>query len=701
MALLRERRSRIPITLAILATASVLPLCAGGAEWHVAPGGDDSWSGRVPTPNADRTDGPFQTLERARDAVRAGRSSGDVTQGATVWLHDGTYRLSRLWTLTAEDSGTAEVPITYRAAPGARPILSGGQAVTGFEPVTSPAEVQRLAPEARESVLRADLARSGITDHGRPVGAGTRAELFVDDRAMTLARWPNEGFVTIAKVTGPEPFEERGTRGNRIGQFTYENNRPQRWMAEPDVWLHGYWFYDWSDSYQKIAAIDPARHEITLAAPHHGYGYRAGQRYYALNALSELDAPGEWYLDRDAGIVYLWPPEGADLASRPPVLSIRSSLVEMKDVSHLTLRGLTFEHARGTALNIQGGRGVTIAGCTIRNVGSWGLRVAGTDHAVVGCDILQTGAGGISLDGGDRASLTPGNLLAENNHIAGFGRIERTYRPAVAVEGVGHRVRHNVIHDGPHNAIQLSGNDHQIEFNEIFDVCYETGDVGAFYTGRDWTARGTVIRHNHFHDIAGPGLYGAMAVYLDDAASGFTIAGNLFERAGRAAFIGGGRDNQVLNNVFVDCEVAVHVDARGLGWMRDHVEPGGTLPERLKAVSYKEPPWSERYPELPGILDDDPGAPKRNRVERNLCVGGRWTEIEDKAEPHVTLRDNLVDVDPHFIAPEHGDYRLRDDSPAFAIGFVPIPFDRIGLQRDDLRASWPVEAPRRPRTSGR
>ena len=319
------------------------------------------------------------------------------------------------------------------------------------------------------------------------------------------------------------------------------------------------------------------------------------------------------------------------------------------------------------------------------------MRISGGGtNGVVACEVYQTGEGGISLSGGDRARLTPGGHYAENNHIHNFGRVVRTYRPGVGVSGVGQRVVHNVIHDGPHNAILLGGNEHLIEFNEIYDVCYETGDVGAFYMGRDWTARGTQIRHNYFHDIHGPGLYGAMAVYLDDAASGTSVIGNIFYRSGRAAFIGGGRDNQIENNIFVECDPSVHVDARGLNWMRASVEENGVLRQRLAAMPYQRPPWSERYPQLLTLLDDQPGAPKGNVVERNIRVGGKWLNVDKAAAPWVSPTNNWVDREPGFVNAERLDFRLRKDAPARAIGFRDIPVDEIGLERRDWIEVGPV-----------
>jgi hypothetical protein len=650
----------------------------GDTEYFVSTHGSDT--------NPGTQAQPFATLQRASSAVRELKKRSNLPQaGVTVWIQAGTYYVNEPLTLSDEDSGSKNAPIVYRGQSGQEVRIVGGRQVKGFQPVTDPEILKRLDVSVREKVVCADLKAAGISDYGQVAAQSNRLELFFRDEPMQLARWPNEGFLQIVDVVGETPTTIHGIKGTREGKFTYSDDRPKRWTDEQEIWLHGYWFWDWSDSFEKVSSIDTGKRVIETVPPYHGYGYRKGQRYYALNILAELDRPGEWYLDRQKGILYFLPPSPIDQGKA--VLSTLRHLFVLKDCSWVTIRDLVLEATRSTAVTISGGTGNTIAGCTIRNTGSWAVSISGgSNNSVLGCDIYRTAEGGVSLSGGDRGSLTPAGHRAANNHIHHFGRIYRTYRPAVSVSGVGNQVAHNVIHDGPHNAIQLGGNDHTIEFNEIHHVCFETGDVGAFYMGRDWTARGTIIRHNYFHDIKGPGLYGAMAVYLDDAASGISITGNIFNRAGQAAFIGGGRDNLIENNIFVDCQSSVHVDARGIGWMKYHVDAGGTLPERLKAVPYKQPPWSEKYPQLVNILDDSPGQPSGNIVRRNISFGGKWLDVENEAMPLIKFEDNLVDKDPHFVDAEHQDFRLRPDSPAFALGFKQIPAEKIGLYRDEYRS---------------
>jgi hypothetical protein len=350
---------------------------------------------------------------------------------------------------------------------------------------------------------------------------------------------------------------------------------------------------------------------------------------------------------------------------------------------------MTLEAARGTAVTIAGGTGNQIVGCAIRNCGGWAVKIAGgTASGVVGCDIQETGEGGIALDGGDRKTLKPARLFAENNHIHHYSRWNRMYQPAISLEGVGNRAAHNWIHDAPHEAIAFGGNDHVIELNEIDHVCTEANDAGAIYSGRDWTMRGTVIRHNFLHHITGFQGRGCVGVYLDDMFCGTRITGNIFYQVTRAAFIGGGRDNTIENNVFVECRPAIHVDARALGWAADTVDD--TMKVRLQAMPYQQPPWSERYPRLVSILAEAPAAPRGNRVSHNICWGGQWEEIEEKARPGLTLADNLLDQDPHFVDAANLNFQLRADSPAFRLGFQHIAVEKIGLYRDERRASWPI-----------
>ena len=643
---------------------------------YVAPDGSDE--------NLGTRAKPFGTLERARDAVRAGG-------GTTVVLKAGTHERAKPLELTKADSGTAAAPVVYRAAPSAEVRLSGGKRVTDWKPVADKAMLDRLDPAARGKVVQADLKALGVTNYGSPKGGGL--ELFFNDQPMTLARYPNDGFIRITGLVEPNTVNVRGTKGSKTGKFMYEGDRPARWAGEKDAWVHGYWFWDWSDQRHPVESIDAAKKTLAVKPPYHGYGYRVGQWFYGLNLLCEIDQPGEWHLDRETGILTFWPP--SDVAKGRAVVSVIPTLIQAKGVSHVTFQGFTLEACRGTAIRIEGGTDCHVVGCTIRNLGGSAVDIAGaTDSGVYGCDITGTGDGGISLSGGDRTTLTPARLYAENNHIHHYARWNRMYKAAIHLGGVGNRASRNLIHNAPHMAIGFGGNDHVIELNEIHSVCHESNDAGAMYSGRDWTQRGTVVRHNYLHHISGFQGRGCVGVYLDDMFSGTEIVGNVFYQVTRAAFIGGGRDCTVENNLFVDCRPALHIDARAMGWAAGSVP--GVMKQRLDAMPYKSELWRKRYPRLVDTWDDEPAKPKGNVVARNVSWLGRWDGVDARSRPFVTFTDNLVDIDPKFVGTPPRSFELRKDSPAWKIGFKPIPLDRIGLYRDARRASWPVTHSVRP-----
>jgi hypothetical protein len=271
------------------------------------------------------------------------------------------------------------------------------------------------------------------------------------------------------------------------------------------------------------------------------------------------------------------------------------------------------------------------------------------------------------------------------------------------LDGVGNRAARNLIDHAPHEAMSFQGNDHVIEGNEIHNVCEETNDAGAIYSGRDWTRRGHIIRHNYLHHIYGKDGKGANGVYLDDCLAAATIENNIFEEQVRPIHIGGGRDNIVANNLFVNCKSALHIDARGLGWA------SGSFPDmkqKLEAMPYQSPPWSTRYPKLPGILADEPMAPKGNIIERNVMVASQWDDIEKVALPYITMRNNILDApkgmqhvltENGFFAGALGFIRDKDMVPSQtdmdalkAIGYSPISLGNIGVYRSAERASWPI-----------
>ena len=368
----------------------------------------------------------------------------------------------------------------------------------------------------------------------------------------------------------------------------------------------------------------------------------------------------------------------------------------MTNASHVTFRDLVLEDSRGCGIYIAGGSANRIDHCIVRNVGSVGIMIgegangedigdigwsylsrlyqqpawnrnAGTDQGVVDCVVCDTGADGIILGGGDRKTFTPGGNFVDGCEVYRVGRWYEQNHPAVGIDGVGNRVNNNYFHDMTHAAVMFRGNDHLMERNELARCVTRSDDAGVFYTGRDPSARGNVIRNNYVHEC-GPakalaGGVGTFAVYFDDGTSGQLVSGNIFCRAAApgavnaTVMLNGGYDNVIESNFFIDCPPKVADRAMKPADWNAFVRTDIEMQRLRKAVDITAPPYSTRYPQLASVYDDSPNV-RRVNVDRNNHELAD-PRIADALE-HQGLREAPQDLQARFKA-------------------AGIPFDQIGL----------------------
>ncbi len=706
-----------------------------GATFFVAVGGNDAWSGTLAEPNATQTDGPFATLDRARDAIRKMKKAAPLPDGGvTVRLRGGCHLLRQTFKLGAADGGTPAAPIVYRAYENEKPLLMGCQPVSGFVPYQG-------------KILKADLAAQGLR------GVYFR-QLYFAGKRQHLARYPNYdpnnpygGGWAYADGKSLPMYVDIPGEDRRTLHYKAHDARP--WARPEEGQVFVFPRYNWWNNVVRIASIDRQQRIVRLAADA-SYPIRPGDRYYVQNLFEELDSPGEWYLDKNTWTLYFWPPPGAGEKGLTAYAPTMRTIIQIgPGTARVAIRGLTIEGCEGTAVTLTNTADCLIAGNTIRNVGDYGgagVSVSGGKrNGVAGNDICETGSHGISLSGGDRITLTPAENYADNNYIHHVGVF---YKQGVGIDmtGCGNRASHNLIHDGPRMGIQFAGNNLLLEYNHIRHMNLETEDTGAVYTGgRDWIgSRGSVIRYNYFHDMLGYGRengkwvspHFAWGVYLDDNAGGVDVIGNIVVRASRAGIhLHNGRDNVIQNNVFVENAL---VQVEYSGWTEAHKYWTTHLPTMIKGYESvaHQPAWQNmrnmRLHPTQAVLPDktimsgnvlqrnifyyrNPAAKlfrfshvnfHYNTSDYNLVyhfgqplVTG-FSRIKAKAPApnrdeweswRATGQDqHSLRSDPLFVDPEKDDYRLRPDSPAFKLGFKTIPVEKIGPYRDPLRATWPI-----------
>ena len=715
----------------------LLPYAAlATVDVYVSPDGDNNQPGT--------REKPFQTLKRARQAVRQLRvSPEEPTETVTIWLEPGTYVFRETFALDQRDSGTAQHPVVYRASQPGRVRIIGGRDIplSAVQPVTEAKILDRIIETpARQHVRQVDLRAIGVTDYGQMRPRGFRRpyinpglELFINGCALQLARWPNEGVVPVGEVLdrgsiprGSGELVANGDYSNRGGTFRYDYDRPQYWSQAEDIWISGFFCHGYADDTVKIASIDAENRTITTGQAHM-YGFASGKpwrAYHALNLLEEIDQPGEYFVDRHSGILYFYPP--ADRIKTIAVSLLDGPMVAMQGASHITLRDLTFEVSRGIGIYMERGTSNLIAGCTLRNLGvlavcvgmgvepdtiyrhnftgkpcsrqlgSWHEHIyenstfdrqAGTNHGIVSCDIYNTGAGGISLGGGDRKTLTPAGNYVRNCDIYNNNRLDRSYKASVNIDGVGNRIEHCDMHDTPGGAIYLHGNDHIIEYNHVYRTCLDADDMGVFYMGRDPSEQGNIIRHNYFHNNGNDHGGRTCILYFDDDACGTAVIGNVFyHNKGDCGWINGGADHVYRNNIFVENPRNVYTGRWQLNY---NWRTSPIMKKRLlEDLDITQPPYATRYPRLLESFNKHMDADRGQYIWHNVSYrSGRF------GGGTYILKNNLAtSEDPGFVDPGDMNFQLRDDSIVYRKipEFEKIPFEKIGLYQDAFRRKLPV-----------
>ncbi len=669
---------------------------------YVSPTGSDAAGGR-----SGQT--AFQTIARARDEIRALKTAGPLPErGIAVEIAPGEYGLSDSLEFGPQDSGTTAAPVYYRASGSGPVVIHGSRVLKTAElaPVSDPELLRRMDPAVRGKVLGASISALGLL-HAGPFpekfdDSGGIFELFWNGKRLPLSRWPKEGWTTMKRVVVNGDAKTPGT-------FEYRDDRPQRWVSNRNLWLKGQWRVAWEEPAVRVAAIDTKTRTITFAqALPLGIGNKytrpAGngkEPWCAINLPEEIDLPGEWAIDFATRTLLLLPPAGA---GELRVSQLEKPLVNVNGAANLKLIGLTFDASLGHGVVMEKSESNEIAGCTFRNLAKFGVILDGYRSGVRSCDMHDLGEGCIFISGGDSKRLIPSENFVINNHLHHYAVRKAMYSAAVDVgfggapnydkhrPAVGIRVANNLIHDGPRDAVLVSGQDNVFEKNEIFRCGFASEDLGAFYSWFDWTIRGIVIRHNYIHDTIG-------GVNPDDGASGSLIEGNIFAGPRTGVWIASGPDHTIRNNIFIKYEGPIlGIDDRGgsRGYAKNP-----RLAKPVQELQPQQEPWSKHFPEMATLLESRPELPLRNKFTNNLIVIQKGDPVLLKMNPKNKVDPALFSeggnyvtaLDPGFIDIANSKLALRPDSEVFTKipGFKSIPFDQIGLFKDACRRELPAD----------
>ena len=514
-----------------------------------------------------------------------------------------------------------------------------------------------------DGLFKLNLKSSGIADSGRfGLGPykefwknydipkphmddeGPGLEMYFGDKKMNISRYPKVGYMRIKKALGKtEKLFQGEKNGSEEGIFIPSDVEFFKRENTDELHLIGFWNADWATQKHKIKSFDKETGIIEVVEPYHTFGYRDGTcftgeiggKFYAINALTEVREPGDWYIDRANDEVYFIPYEGQEYID----IAVCEDLFKAENEKNITIKNIDISRCRRSAFKFNNCEDVHIESCCVKHVGCWGVLLDNCESSSVShCRVNNTGGGGIACSGGDRNVLKSSKNFVCNNEIHTVACWNKTYSAGVEINGVNVVVSENNIYDVPSLGIVFQGNNHIIEKNKLTNCCCESNDAGAIYAGRDYTCQGTIIRYNHLHNMKGFEDRGCVGIYFDDGMCTAEVYGNVLTNFTYVGIlIGGGRNFDVHDNIFSDCKISVMFDDRLDRWASGNKR----LVEHLGDVPYRSEIWKNAYPALYNVLDDEPTLPKYNKFYNNTIIGGDGVAMTyEKIEKYFEHFDN-------------------------------------------------------------
>ncbi|MGE5657475.1 MAG: right-handed parallel beta-helix repeat-containing protein [Actinomycetota bacterium] len=508
-----------------------------------------------------------------------------------------------------------------------------------------------------------------------------------------------------------------------------------QWKNWDGAEVHIFPAWGWLNTILKVKSVDPDKQTLFVNSEQ---DIRSGNRFFITNVREALDSPNEWYLDGKTGELIYWavqpnfPNQEVVAPALKQLIVLQGNSQTGRFVKHIHFRGLTFtdtdytvfesssdsknlpdDSAQSSHPNIFSNGYYTpadaafllvaaqqclIENCTFVNLGGYAVRLEqhSSQNEIIGNNMLQLGQGGVVLLGS--AETQPVNNLIAANNIEDCGLIYKHVAGVYLTTGSSNRIAHNRMRRLPRYGVSLKtynkndySHDNIIEFNDITDTNQETNDTGTIeLLGRDRQNSGNIIRYNFLRNSIGMGTdsYGKMlspfmasGIFLDDHSSGVTIYGNVIAGSSTGAIMcSNGKDNKIENNIFFVDKAKYSINLLQL----DELMQGNIFKRNIIVLDNANGAfwkshsrnWNRQtLAEVDFNLYWHRGGLDLVKMVSSLTPEGSFTQWQEAGFD----RHSLI-ADPKFANPEKGDFRMAPDSPAFQLGFKPIPLARIGLE---------------------
>jgi hypothetical protein len=628
---------------------------------------------------------PFASIGRALEKSR--KTSGKVV----INLMEGTYFLSQPIVFSPEDSRKENETLTITNFKYQKVTISGGILLN-------------LKWKAyKNGVWQAKVTQNLVFD-----------ELFVNGQLQHMARYPNyDSFAHYFGGTAPDALSKE---------------RVALWKSPEGGYVHAIHPCEWGDIHYVITGKDE-KGELTLEGGwQNNRKMGMHQKYrFVENIFEELDTVNEWFYDKKTKILYYYPPKDMDIKTAKFETPQISHLFEFKGtetnpVRNISIEGLKLTHTlrtfmqnkepllrsdwtiyRGGAVLFDGAVNCSLKNCTLQNLGGNAIFFNNFNRncEVSGCLISEIGASAICFVGDPNAvrspsfeywqfvSLTqidhtpgpktnnyPANCKVYDNLIFNSGLIEKQSAGVELSMCQSITVSHNTIYDVPRAGINVSEGTwggHIIEYNDVFNTVKESGDHGSFNSwGRDryWhpnkitldsivetnfdltmldVIKPIIIRNNRMRCDHG------WDIDLDDGSSNYLIYNNLCLNGGIK--LREGVNRVVENNILINNTFHPHVWFKNSNDVfRHNVVSTGYMPIHIDV-------WGKE-------------------TDFNVFADSASLKAaQDRGTDKNSVCGELLFVNPH-----NGDFRLKDDSVAFSVGFKNFEMDSFGVISPQLKS---------------
>ena len=710
-----------------------------GQKIFVSTVGDDSGDGSE--------EEPLRTLEKAIDVANEMREDSDKL--IEILLREGTYSVTN--TIKIINSQKDDSLLKISAYQDEKVTINAG--------VDIPLSAMNIAdsnftnaiidkPNAG-SVLQYNLKDAQIEDLGEISLRGhlisdekeAQAELSLNGEVQKLAGWPNGEYTGLIKPTDSNEYGKRTKSGIANGcSFQVNYDRPSQWSKPEQAWLSGTIGPNYEFDYYPVSRFDSEEKRVYLSRGALEKYYT--EPYYRFeNVPEELDEPGEYYIDRQSGMLYFYPPEDAPkdsvltITMSTPTLDVSgkapNSMFRIENSKNIVFENLIFKGGRGSAITGKNNSNIQFINCEINSFGENGIRFdASTDIKISDCKIHDVGQDGILfVSCGNYKTLSPSNIVVSNNDIYNFARLERSYKTGIdfGYRCVGATAANNHIHNGPHAGMIFYGVNNDIYGNEFDNLVTEFSDMDALYCNNSnypWE-RGNKIHNNYFHDIGKSSMNGrhqinVRAIRTDNRGCGLNIYENLFYNIGDGgngngnngigAITAEGTRNRIFNNLFVDCNEAyfntlqykeienaddgtLYPDTviNSSGVEVANTINGAKVADLKKQMENYLPVYGKQFPELYKYFYEHPNMSKTNEVKNNMIINiviplsninGTQNEEGFRGSQMLTAASgNYVSTsDPGFVSYDNGNLELSSSATLLVEGLPTFEMSSFGIQ---------------------